>query len=100
MWRCALVRSRPLSINLDQTPPEPDPARLPRVATRKQLALIHNHYFGPLSERTIEVAPLAYRLINGVAVYSVGEFLAWAAARFEASPKFMGRRGSRRRPSG
>ena len=87
-----MIRSRPLPVSLEQLPPVPDPARLPRVATRKQLAAIHCHYYGPLSDRTIEAAPLPYRLVNGVAVYEVPDFLKWAQARFDAAPVIKGGR--------
>ena len=87
-----MKRSRPLTVDLASLPAEPDPALLPRVATRQQLALIHNHFFGPISPRTLEVVPLPYRRINGTAVYDVGEFLTWARNRFDAAPLIMGGR--------
>lgn len=67
-------------------PPEPDPARLPRFADRKQLAAIHTQYFGPQSHRTLESWPLDWRRVNGRAVASVREFLAEAQRRFDEAP--------------
>lgn len=97
LWSQTLIRSRPLTVDLAELPPDPDPARLPRVGTRLQLAHIHNHYYGPISPRTLEVAPIPYRLVNGVAVYDVPKFLVWAQARFDAAPLIMGGRGSQRK---
>lgn len=74
-------------------PPEPDPARLPRLATRAQLEVIHARYFGPLSARTIEALPLPYRRVPGMpALYEVAAFLDWARQRLEAAPVLMGGR--------
>lgn len=80
-------------MNLAELPPDPDPARLPRVGTRKQLAEIHAHYFGPISPRTLEAVPLPYRIVSGTACYDVAAFLKWAQARFDAAPLVMGGRG-------
>ena len=87
-------------MDLAELPPDPDPARLPRVGTRQQLAHMHNHYYGPISPRTLEVAPIPYRLVSGQAVYEVAKFLAWAQARFDAAPLIMGGRPGRRSRAG
>ncbi|MCC7281437.1 MAG: hypothetical protein IT556_03570 [Acetobacteraceae bacterium] len=84
---------RQIALNPDTLPPEPDPARLPRLATRDQLATIHARYFGPLSPRTIEALPLPYRRPPGSpALYEVGPFLEWARQRLEAAPVLIGGR--------
>lgn len=84
---------RQIAIDPATLPPEPDPARLPRLATRDQLAVIHCKYFGPLSARTIEALPLPYRRTPGSpALYDVPAFLDWARARLEAAPLLMGGR--------
>ncbi len=84
---------RQLAIDPATLPPEPDPARLPHLATREQLAVIHARYFGPLSPRTIEALPLPYRRAPGMpALYEVAAFLEWARKRLEAAPMLMGGR--------
>ncbi len=84
---------RQLAIDPAMLPPEPDPARLPRLATREQLAVIHRKYYGPLSARTIEALPLPYRRVPGMpALYEVAAFLEWARQRLEAAPLVMGGR--------
>jgi hypothetical protein len=70
----------------------PDTEKLPRYADRRQLAALHTQYFGPLSPRTLEVWPLAWRTVNGRAVASVEEFLAEAQRRFDAAPAVRGGR--------
>jgi hypothetical protein len=67
--------------------------RLPRYATRKQLSQIHHQYFGPLSARTLESWPLAWRVVNGRAVAELREFLAEAQRRFDEAPVIRGGRG-------
>jgi hypothetical protein len=94
--RRRLVRQIP--IDVASLPPAPDPDRLPRFATRQQLAAIHQRYFGPLSPRTLERLALPYRRPPGQpALYEVREFLAWAEQRLAQAPKLMG--GSRRSPA-
>jgi hypothetical protein len=84
---------RQIPLNPADLPAEPDPARLPRLATRDQLAVIHARYFGPLSPRTIEALPLPYRRpLGSPALYEVGPFLDWARQRLEAAPLVMGGR--------
>lgn len=84
---------RQLALNPADLPPEPDPSRMPRLATRDQLATIHARYFGPLSPRTIEALPLPYRRVPGMpALYEVAAFLDWARQRLEAAPVLMGGR--------
>jgi hypothetical protein len=91
-------RRRQIPLDLTTLPPEPDLARLPRLATRKQLEVIHQKYFGPLSARTIEAIPLAYRRPPGSpALYEVAAFLDWARQRLAAAPLVM---GGRRRTTG
>lgn len=81
------------TINPADLPPFPDPERLPKLATRKQLAAIHTRYFGPLSPRTLEAVPLPYRRPPGSpALYETAAFLEWARARIEAAPLVMGGR--------
>jgi hypothetical protein len=93
--RRRLVRQIPIDVTT--LPPDPDPDRLPRFATRQQLAVIHQRYFGPLSPRTLERLALPYRRPPGQpALYEVREFLAWAEKRLAEAPRLMG--GSRRRP--
>jgi hypothetical protein len=67
-------------------PPTLEPDGLPRLLTRRQMVDIHRFYFGPTSLRTIEQWPLAWRLVNGVAVANVEDFLAEAQRRLEAAP--------------
>lgn len=88
---------RQVPLNPAELPALPDPALLPRLATRDQLATIHAKYFGPLSPRTIEALPLPYRRPPGSpALYEVAPFLDWARQRLEAAPLLMGgRRRSR-----
>jgi hypothetical protein len=84
---------RQSSINPAELPPVPDPERLPKLATRKQLAAIHARYFGPLSPRTLEAVPLPYRRPPGSpALYETAAFLEWARARIESAPLVMGGR--------
>ncbi len=72
-------------------PPEPDPEKLPRHGDRRLLAQIHSHYFGPLSDRTLERNwSLEWRIVNGHAVTEVRAFLAEAQRRFDAAPVIMG----------
>lgn len=87
---------RQTEIDVTSLPPDPDPDRLPRFATRQQLAAIHRHWYGPLSPRTLERLALPYRRPPGQpALYEVREFLAWAEKRLAEAPRLMG--GSRRR---
>ncbi|MBM3521815.1 MAG: hypothetical protein FJX57_02565 [Alphaproteobacteria bacterium] len=69
-----------------------DPTRLPIVADRNTLAVIHRHYFGPISARSLERLPLPRRIVNGKAVYEVRSFIEWARARFNAAPVINGAR--------
>ncbi len=72
-------------------PPKPiAPAEQPRFASRVQLAAMHP--YGPLSPRTLETWPLAWRTVNGRAIADVQEFLAEAERRFNAAPVIMGGR--------
>jgi hypothetical protein len=81
--------STPQPLNL---PAEPDLTKLPRFGTRAQLAEIHTKYFGPISHRTLEAWPLAWRMVNGRAVTSVQEFIEEAERRFNAAPIIRGGR--------
>lgn len=68
-------------------PPEPDPELMPiRHGTKEELAEIHHKYFGPLSPRSLERWPLAWRRVNGRNTSPVVEFLAEAQRRFDAAP--------------
>ncbi|MCC7428036.1 MAG: hypothetical protein IT557_14135 [Alphaproteobacteria bacterium] len=88
---------RQAEINPADLPPEPDPARLPRLATRKQLAAIHARYFGPLSPRTLEALPIPYRRLPGMpALYETAAFLDWARARIEGAAVLIGGKRGRR----
>jgi hypothetical protein len=78
-----------------ELPPEPDLERLPRYAARLQLAEIHQHYYGPISFRTLETWPLVWRRVNGRAVAEVRAFLAEAQRRFDAAPVIRGGRNDR-----
>lgn len=69
-----------------------DPALLPRYSTRLQLSAIHAKYFGPLSPRTLENWPLAWRIVNGRAVADTRQFLAEAERRFNQAPVIRGGR--------
>ena len=79
-----------------ELPPEPDLTKLPRYGDRRQLAQIHNQYFGPLSNRTLEAWPLDWRRVNGRAVAEVRAFLAEAQRRFDAAPVIRGGRNHHR----
>lgn len=78
------------AFDIERLPPDPDPERLPRYGDRRFLALLHTHYFGPQSYRTLESWPLAWRHVNGKAVAEVRQFLAEAQRRFDAAPVVMG----------
>jgi hypothetical protein len=72
-------------------PCEPDLDRLPRYATKDQLAEIHCRYFGPISKRTIrESWPLEWHLLNDRQVSETRAFLAEAQRRFDAAPVVRG----------
>jgi hypothetical protein len=72
-------------------PPEPDPDRMPIMhGDKRQLAEIHNRYFGPLSPRSLERWPLSWRKYNGRNISSIPEFIAEAKRRFEAAPLIRG----------
>lgn len=89
--------ARQSPIDWARLPPNPNPDQLPRFATRKQLAVIHQRYFGPLSPRTLERLPIPYRRVRGMpALYDVREFLAWAERRMAGAARLIG--GSQRSP--
>jgi len=90
-----MQRARRLGFDPATLPPTPDPDRLPRWVTRREMALIHARYFGPISPRTFEHVDLPRRCVpGGPALYDVREFLRWAEARLEAAPLIRG--GKRR----
>jgi hypothetical protein len=86
----ARPQTNPPSLKL---PAEPDPSQMPRYGDRRQLAQIHNQYFGPQSPRTLEKWSLDWRMVNGRAVAEVRAFLKEAQRRFDASPVIRGGRG-------
>jgi hypothetical protein len=68
-------------------PPNLDPDVLPRRPTRRQMVVIHNHYFGPISLRSIEQWPLDWVIVNSHATAALEAFLAEAEHRFEAAQR-------------
>jgi hypothetical protein len=64
----------------------PDPERLPRYADRRGLAAIIGRFYGPISPRSLEEWPIAWRCFNGRIVGAVAEALAEAERRFEPDP--------------
>jgi hypothetical protein len=76
-------------------PAEPDLEKLPRYGDRRQLAQIHEQYYGPMSPRTLESWPLVWRMSNGRAVAETREFLVEAQRRFDAAPAMLGGRSRR-----
>jgi hypothetical protein len=60
---------------------------------KKQLAEIHNRYFGPVSPRSLERWPISWRKVNGRNIGSVRDFLALAKTRFESAPLIRGGSG-------
>jgi hypothetical protein len=82
------------AFDVERLPSAPDPERLPRYADRRFLALLHTHYFGPQSYRTLENWPLDWRLVNGKAVAEVRQFLAEAQRRFDEAPVIRGGRSN------
>ena len=72
-------------------PPEPDQDKLPKHVDKRQLAQIHNQYYGPISHRSLETWPLEWRLVNGRGVTETGAALAEARRRFNAGRVIRGR---------
>jgi hypothetical protein len=76
-------------------PAEPDLEKLPRYGDRRQLAQIHEQYYGRISPRTLESWPLPWRISNGRAVAETRAFLIEAQRRFDAAPTVFGGRSRR-----
>jgi len=75
----------------DTLPAAPE---LPRYSTRAQFAEIHARLYTPISPRTLETWPIAWRTVNGRAVAETQVLLAEAERRFNAAPVIMGGRKS------
>lgn len=61
----------------------------PRMDRRTGAALISRHLF-PISHRTLERWPVAWRHINGRALVETAELFAEAQRRFEEAPAIRG----------
>lgn len=61
----------------------------PRMDRRSGAALISRHLF-PISPRTLERWPVAWRHINGRALVDTAELLAEAERRLEEAPEIRG----------
>jgi hypothetical protein len=67
------------------------PPGLPqRVDRRTAAALLTQHMF-PVSHRTLEAWPLAWRVVNGKAVVKTEDLFAVAEAKLAAAPSIRGR---------
>jgi hypothetical protein len=51
------------------------------------MVVIHNHYFGPISLRSIEQWPMEWVIINGHATAALEAFLAEAELRLKAAQR-------------
>ena len=58
---------------------------LPRRLDRKTAAQIVSHYYFPISPRTLEKWPVAWRRVNGRALVETGELIGEAMRRVDAS---------------
>ena len=61
------------------------------VDRRRGAALVTEHFF-PVSHRTLEVAPLAWRHVNGKAIVATRDLFDWAQAKLDAAPVVRGGR--------
>jgi hypothetical protein len=63
-------------------------ATSPVYSDKRRLAQIISGLFGPISYRTIETRPLAWRIHNGKAVTETRAAVVAEWERFEASPEY------------
>lgn len=70
----------------------PDLSKVPARVDRRRAADLLEQYFFPVSPRTLEVWPLAWRHVNGKAVCETAELFALARAKLEAAPVIRGGR--------
>ena len=71
------------------------PPELPARVDRKVGAELVTRYFFPVSYRSIEAWPLAWRHVNGKALAETAELFAFAQSKLDAAPPI---RGGRRQP--
>jgi hypothetical protein len=71
----------------------PDMASLPRRVNRPMAAYLVTQFYFPISRRTLEVWPLAWRIVNGKAVCETAELFDIAEAKLNAAPPIRGGRG-------
>jgi len=78
--------------------PGPDTAKIaedrtrPARVNRKRGAQIITDLYFPISHRTLETWPIAWRYVNGRATCDIGDLLILAEAKLNAAPPLMGGR--------
>ena len=66
------------------------PPDLPARVDSKAGAELVTHHFFPVSHRTIEAWPLAWRHVNGKALCETAELFAFAQTKLDAAPPIRG----------
>jgi len=66
--------------------PQPDLSTLPRRVDRKTGAELVTLHFFPVTPRTLEIWPLAWRLVRGRAICDTAELFAVAQTKLDAAP--------------
>jgi hypothetical protein len=64
----------------------------PEHSDRRGIAQIHTELFGPISPRSLEDWPLAWKLVAGKAVANTRDAITYAYERFQAAPRYRTKR--------
>jgi hypothetical protein len=67
-------------------PAQPDLSTLPRRVDRKTGGALVTLYFFPVTPRSLEEWPVAWRIVNGKAVCKTEDLFAAAQAKLDAAP--------------
>jgi hypothetical protein len=69
---------------------------LPRYADREALAAAISRLIFPVSRRTLEAWPVAWRIVNGHAIAETSDAFKYAWRKFASAPVAMSGKGRRR----